>query len=112
RARGILKGVRRTVVVNGSGVDLAHYQPVPLPIDPPLFLMISRLIAKKGVREFVAAAAQVKRRHPRARFVLLGREDVRRDAIDAREIAAWRAARAVEFEPSVEDVRPVIARAS
>lgn len=58
----------------GSGIDLRRFAPAPMPApeDPPVFLMIARLLRDKGVLEFVKAARRVKASHPRARFQLLG----------------------------------------
>jgi len=43
----------------------------------PHFLLIARLLGDKGVREYAAAARQVKNRCPSAVFALVGRPDVK-----------------------------------
>lgn len=59
-------------VVRGSGVPLDRYQPSCSPPEGVTFVMISRLVAEKGVREFIEAARVVKGKLPFARFLLAG----------------------------------------
>ncbi|RYE89440.1 MAG: glycosyltransferase family 1 protein, partial [Myxococcales bacterium] len=65
----------RTVLVRGSGVDLARFPATPLPSTDPLVVLPARMLWDKGVGEFVAAAAIVRAKHPRARFALVGGAD-------------------------------------
>ena len=46
---------KKTHVVNGSGVNLKLYSPTDLP-KKHVFLMLSRLVADKGVIEYCEAA--------------------------------------------------------
>jgi len=72
-----------------------------------MFLMISRLIADKGVREFVAAARFVKKSFPNVRFVLLGPNAVQNhSAIANEELTSWRQEGIVELPGATDDVRP------
>jgi glycosyltransferase involved in cell wall biosynthesis len=97
-------------VVNGSGIDLDRFRPAPLPPEPR-FLMISRLLGDKGVREYGKAAARLKRRYPDAVFQLVGYFDRSPDSITEAELAAIEAG-GVEFLGKTDDVRPAIAAAS
>lgn len=99
----------------GSGIDLQRFAPVPMPApeDPPVFLMIARLLRDKGVLEFVEAARRVKARHPQARFQMLGAVgSENRSAIDRPTVDAWVAEGVVEYLGTTTDVRPAIAAAS
>ena len=97
----------------GSGIDLDHYAPVPLPKGPSKFLLIARLLGDKGVREFVEAARSLRRELPDARFQLLGPFDVdNRTSIAPQELEAWVGQGAVEYLGTTDDVRPFIAEAS
>lgn len=99
----------------GSGIDLQRFTPAPMPApeDPPVFLMIARLLRDKGVLEFVEAARRVKARNPRVRFKLLGAiGSENRSAIDRPTVDAWAAEGVVEYLGTTADVRPVIAAAS
>ena len=99
----------------GSGIDLQRFAPAPMP-DPdaqPVFLMIARLLRDKGVVEFVDAARQIKTRHPKARFQLLGAVgSENRSAIDRSILEGWVAEGVVEYLGTTSDVRPAIAAAS
>lgn len=96
--------------VRGSGVNLAHFSPQPLPPEP-VFLMIARLLKAKGVAEYAAAAKEAKRRHPHARFLLVGMTDSGPDGISESEIGGWQAS-GVEYLGPQSDVRPAIEAAS
>ena len=98
-----------SVVVNGSGVDVAAFAAQPLPSGPPVFLMIGRLLGDKGVREYAQAARTVKAIHPEARFQLVGWIDTNPDAIAPSELDAWIADGTLEFLGKLDDVRPAIA---
>lgn len=102
----------QAVLVNGTGVDLAHYAPAPPVTDGPVFLLIARLLADKGIREYVAAARLVKARHPQAVFRLVGPHDPNPAAIQPDEIAAWQREGVVEYLGETRDVRPHIAACS
>ena len=97
-------------LVNGSGVDLDHYPLAPLPAEPS-FLMIARFLKDKGVREFGAAAARLKREHPQIRIALAGWLDESPDAIDPADVERF-AASGVEMLGRLDDVRPAIADAA
>ncbi len=98
--------------IPGSGVDLTFFQPAPYP-ETLTFLMLSRLIVDKGVREYVAAAREVKRRHPDVRFLLAGWfEPDYPGSITREEFEAWQREGVVEYLGVLEDVRPALAQCS
>jgi glycosyltransferase involved in cell wall biosynthesis len=109
-AAGCLADPSKARRVNGSGVDMGWYAPAPLP-DEPVFLMISRLLVNKGVREYGAAASAILARRRDARFLLAGYPDEGPDGIDPAELEAWQAS-GVEYLGRLDDVRPAIAAAS
>jgi glycosyltransferase involved in cell wall biosynthesis len=110
RRLGLLPDNAPITVVNGSGIDLSRFAPVPLPSEP-VFLMISRLLGDKGSREYGQAAVRLKRRHPRARFKLVGYFDGSPDEIGKDELDGMIAG-GVEFLGKLGDVRPAIAEAA
>ena len=97
----------------GSGVDWRHFSaPTPDRPTPRHFLMVARIVADKGVREYVAAARQLRRRWPDARFRLLGFLDAdNRTVISRDEVMGWVDEGIIEFLPGAEDVRPAMAEA-
>ncbi|MNF23023.1 N,N'-diacetylbacillosaminyl-diphospho-undecaprenol alpha-1,3-N-acetylgalactosaminyltransferase [compost metagenome] len=108
RMQQILSPTVPSFVVNGSGVDIDEYTPAPLP-PTPRFLMIARLLADKGVREYVAAARLVRARHPEALFSLVGWIDENPSAIAQAELDAWQAEGVIRYLGKLDDVRPIIA---
>jgi glycosyltransferase involved in cell wall biosynthesis len=109
KKRNLLKNDARTVLINGSGVDLGHYPLSPLP-DAPVFLLMARLIGDKGIREYREAARRVRAKYPQARFLLAGGFDENPSAISKKEIRRWQEEGDIEYLGRLEDVRPAIAQ--
>ena len=103
----------KSIVLPGSGVDTTVFAPVSAERSAAgHFLMISRLIADKGVREFVEAARSVRERHPHLRFTIMGQMNVpNRTAIGREELQSWIDEGVIEYKPPAEDVRPSISAA-
>ena len=99
-------------ITNGSGVDTEHFAPSPVP-EKPTYLCLARLIAEKGIREYVAAARRVKERYPDATFQLAGHfEPDVPGAITEDELQQWTEEGVIEYLGYVDDVRSAIAQAS
>lgn len=98
----------RVVLLPGSGIDMQRFAYTPMLSQSPFtFLMMARLIADKGVREFVQAARVIRDRHPNTRFVIIGPEAVRnRSAISNAEVTDWRNAGDIELPGPQDDVLP------
>lgn len=77
-------------LIRGSGVNLVRYVHVPLPDGVPVVVLAARLLADKGVLEFVQAARLLKQRGCNARFVLVGSVDAANPTsfTDA-DVSAW-----------------------
>lgn len=103
----IIKEKNISNVVNGSGVDLNIYPLSDLP-SKPVFLMISRLIVDKGVREYVEAAKIVKSRFSNARFQLAGYLDNNPSAITADELQSWIKESNIEYLGEKESVQSIL----
>lgn len=91
------------------GVDLAHFAPQPVPLEPIVFLLAARLIEEKGVREFVEAARVLR---GQARFILLGGPDFNPNSIGRGQLEEWARDGCIEWIDHVQDVRPIVERAS
>ena len=105
----IEKGIvskNKTHIVNGSGVDIKKYSFTELPKTNVNFLLVSRLLGEKGLREYAAAARIVKKKFPDVKFDLVGAEDASLDAIPLEEINSW--SNYVNYNGSTSDVRPFI----
>lgn len=100
----------QAIVLPGSGIDTSAFKPAS--VERPSrghFLMIARLIADKGVREFVEAARCARQIHPHLRFTIMGRIDVpNRTAIGRAELQSWIDEGVIEYQPPVPDVRQAI----
>ena len=111
RRLGLLSPTSRTGIVNGSGVDTARFEGTPLPAAP-VFLMVSRLVADKGVGEYLKAARIVKAQRPQAQFRLVGPADPNPAALPPGLLAAAVADGIVTYPGEMRDVRPAVAEAS
>lgn len=113
--QAILSAGANIDILPGSGVDLGHFRPAPLPSSNesgPEFLFIGRLIWAKGAGEFVEAARLVRRRFPQARFVMMGSLDVENiGAVPAANVQSWRNEGIITYLGFVEDIRSTIANA-
>jgi glycosyltransferase involved in cell wall biosynthesis len=101
---------RATQLVNGSGVDLGHYSPAPVP-DRTAFLMIARLLKDKGIREFALAVKRVKASHPDVPVTLVGDLDPSPDSVKREELDELIRC-GIDYWGHVADVRPAIAACS
>ena len=99
----------KTGVVNGSGVDIDHFNFSSPETDNISFLIICRLLKAKGVYEYIKAAELVKGKYPEVEFDIVGPynpdnpdsidENILNEAID-KDI--------VNFHSRQDDVRPYI----
>lgn len=103
----------RTMLLPGSGIDLAHFAPVEGGGgDPFVFLMIARLLRDKGVVEFADAARMVRQGRLGVVFRLLGSIDAQnRTALPRATVEQWQRDGVVDYLGEAGDVRPFIAGA-
>jgi glycosyltransferase involved in cell wall biosynthesis len=94
----------KAVLVAGSGVDLLRFPFVARSTSATSFVMVARLLAEKGVREFLEAARLVKARYPEARFTLVGGGAGNPSAVPASEVQPYVDAGIVECPGDVPDV--------
>lgn len=101
--------ISKTEMIRGSGVDLNVFRHESLPQGVPIVLMASRLLADKGVREFVAAARSLL---GRARFCLVGDIDVANpSSIKGDEISKCVAEGVIEYWGQRDDMEKILATA-
>jgi glycosyltransferase involved in cell wall biosynthesis len=99
----------RITMINGSGVDLAHYAPSPMPEGPVTFLMVARVSRDKGVLEFAEAARQLKARHPEVRCILVGPIDSNLTALSTDLLDQWGREGILDYRGATSEVRPYLA---
>ncbi len=110
RDTGLLKAPKAKLV-NGSGVDLLHFNQQPLP-DKPSFLMMARLLEDKGIREYVDAARKIKQTYPEATFQVAGWIDDTPLSISQEELNSWINEGVIEYLGHLKDVRPALSNCS
>lgn len=96
----------------GSGIDLDRFAPAANCAEEPAdvtFLLPSRLMWSKGIGEYCAAAARIRKQRPRLRFQLLGplEPESNRDAISEAQLYEWQR-EGIEYLGSTADVRPFL----
>ena len=102
----------KAYVVNGSGVDLTHYEYSKPDVSNISFLMIARLINAKGIKEYYEAAKIVKNKHPKVKFTLIGPYDDNIDAIHPDLFSKIKTDGIITYVGLVTDVRPFISESS
>ncbi|QVK17159.1 glycosyltransferase family 4 protein [Mycoplasmatota bacterium] len=107
---GIIKK-NKTVIINGSGVNLEKFKPTPLPQEP-IFLFIGRLIKDKGIMEYLEACKEIKKKHKKVRCLLIGPYDSNPSAIKPEELKPYIDNNIIEYYGEQKDVRPFISQCS
>ncbi|MDM8553353.1 glycosyltransferase family 4 protein [Desulfococcaceae bacterium HSG7] len=103
---------KQGVGVNGSGVNIRSFTPVPFP-ETISFLLIARLIKDKGIQEYAEAARRLKQKYPHVTFRLVGWIDNANPAsVSENELDLWVAKGIIEYLGKLSDVRPAIAASS
>ena len=99
-------------LIPGWGVDLTRFSQVAQTQDPPLVVMVSRMLWSKGVGDYVEAA-QICRAVTSARFVLVGDPDMGNPApVPTGQLEVWHQAGAIEWWRHRDDIPEILARAS
>jgi glycosyltransferase involved in cell wall biosynthesis len=101
----------KTIVINGSGVNMNYFEKKPLP-NNPVFLMISRLLWSKGIREYLDAMKIIKQDYPEVRFLLVGGLDHNDESLSKEELDKYVSVYGVEYCGCVSDVRPFLEQCS
>ncbi len=109
--QGIVAKYQPTAVVNGSGVDLVHYNVKPVPSEAS-FLLIARMIQNKGIKEYIDAIREVKTVYPLAKFTMVGGVEENIDAISLKDILSWVSEGLVDYKGALLDVRGEIEKCS
>lgn len=98
----------RIEVLPGSGINLSEFSPLPLPKRKSTkFLMISRLIIEKGVREYAEAAGKLTSED--VSFTLMGRlDESHARSVSAAEVNQWKEA-GLTYLPHSSQVKEIVA---
>jgi len=101
----LLSPKTKTVVVNGSGVSLEEFPYTDPPTSPMRFVMATRLLADKGVREFADVAGELVEKYgDRVCFEIAGGLDTNPMAVSQSEIDLWIAHGWVTYRGQISDM--------
>lgn len=104
---------RDAVLIRGSGVNLDVYAPTKEPPGTPLVILPGRMLADKGVSEFVSAAWALKLRKANARFALVGETDPENPgAIKDEQLKRWQSEGVVECWGRRDDMPEIYSRSA
>ncbi len=106
-ALSLIKSVN-TKVINGSGVDIEKFKRVNMAPKPCSFVLVSRMLRDKGVKEFIQAAELLKSKYPNAVFTLLGPVDDNPHSFSEEELEQYVSKGIVQYLPARPDVKPVL----
>ena len=111
RAMNLLARGSHVSVIPGSGIDLEDFRPTPYP-SQVTFLLMARIIAPKGIYQFVRAAELLRQKYPAARFRLAGPIGVDKAFIPLKEVKGWQRAGTIEYLGMLKDVKPALSDCS
>ena len=101
---GIIREDTNILRVNGSGVPLDEWQYQPVSKGPVNFVMATRLLADKGIREFVEAGTALKKEYgDSVRFQIAGSLDTNPNSIQKDEVDGWKDC-GIEYVGQVDDM--------
>lgn len=105
--------VKEICILGGIGIELNDY-PYSVPqINPVSFIFVGRLLAEKGIHEYVNAAKIVKGQHPESVFYVVGGIDEDNPgALKAHELEKLIEEKVVVYAGQVDDVVPWLAKSS
>lgn len=102
---------QKTVLLNGSGVNLDKFSVQPMP-EKFGFLCISRLIRDKGVFEYLKACEIIKKNNPDVRCLLVGPYDSNPSSLQPEELQRFIDEGTIEYFGEQKDVVPYLAQSS
>ena len=105
---GRLPHIPQTFIA-GSGVDLTVFKPSPEPASPPIKVaLVARMLAHKGIVEFVDAAKIIQASHPDIQMILVGAPDLGAPtSISEAQLQAWQAEGLIEYQGARSDIAEV-----
>lgn len=99
------------VLVRGSGVNVAHFKASGEPGGPVTIMLAARMLREKGIFEFVAAARQLRDKHPEVRFWLVGDSDeANPGSIRTERLRDWHASDIVEWLGFRSDIASLLSQ--
>lgn len=104
---------RKVMIIKGSGVDLKKFKYSKLPKKDLSIVMISRIIADKGIYEYIESIKYLRNINFKAKFYLVGDIDFANpSAIHKSEINIWSKKKIIHHIPYKADIFKIIKRSS
>lgn len=95
----------KALLVNGSGINLSNYNLEDIYKNKNIdFIMVSRLIHQKGLKDYFLAAKIVKEEYPNTSFFHIGGFDHSPNKISHKELSDWKNQNIVTFLGYKENV--------
>jgi len=105
--------IRRVEVLGGIGLNLENYSYTDTYPTQPTFIFVARLLAEKGIHDYIAAANIVKDSYHDARFIVLGAIDKQAlGALTDSELNMYVDSNIIEYPGHVDNVSEWIANSS
>lgn len=105
--------VKQVEVLGGIGLNLEDYRYSSVYPTQPTFIFIARLLAEKGIHDYIAATKIVRNSYPNAKFIVLGIIDKKAlGALTEEELQEVTQANIVEYPGHVNNVSEWIRNSS
>ena len=105
--------VKEVAVLGGIGLKLNDYSYTSIYPSQPTFIFVARLLAEKGIHDYIAAAKIVKNKYADAKFIVLGSIDKEAlGALTEAELEKFTEANIVEYPGHVNNVPEWMANSS
>lgn len=105
--------LEKTTVIPGFGVDIQRFVPLPEGEGVPIAMLPARLLWEKGIREFVAAAQQLRAQKAPVRMVLVGKPDPKNPGcIPMSQVESWVQSGVVEWWGHLDDMPAALGRSN
>jgi len=105
----------KATIIRGSGVDTKFFTPKikrNKKNENFLFMLISRMLWDKGIKEFIQSARIIKRKYPKVKFYLIGPIDEGNPSSIPKEIIdEWVKEKVVKYLGFKNDIRKYISKA-
>lgn len=105
--------VKKAKVLGGIGLNLDHYKYSENFSSNISFIFIARLLAEKGIHDYIKAAKIIKEKYPSVNFIVLGAIDKEAlGSLKEEELASLVKTNIIEYPGQVNNVSEWIAKAS
>jgi glycosyltransferase involved in cell wall biosynthesis len=96
---------KKSIIIQGSGVDLDVFRYYPEPNGVPIISLAARLLIDKGVEVFVEASKILIKRKIKARFWLIGQPDLGNiNSVSIKQLTEWQSSGLIEWLGYRDDI--------